>query len=456
LRQPESEPLITPELKQKVVSILEKVESKHPELWCQISMDMTLTSRNIYYDNSYIFNPDITIFPGWVEADAGVQMRIVEAAKTYLVAGELDPQAWIQTNKFSNPPFSGYQALYLILKKEPEFISTISSDVWIKWMSVILKSAVFLNGSGDEICQEMVRTAYKSAPTEFIEMLVIVTTHDNNQSQTFYQRHIYEVISRMLPGCIAGLVFDKIQRKDLNADLLNALLSDLFDSGIEDARSITLSFLGNVEETRDKRLVAAQMLATYADDYSWSILWPIIQQDLEFGREALEAIASKVSYDRELEQNLNENYLADLYIFLVRQFSELEEIESRELKGELFKRTESIDFIKRWRSNILQHLQSLATPEAAKALRKMIIELPDRKEDLQQRLIEIESLIRRKTWKYPNPEEILGIILDRDKRLVQSGEQLLDVLIESLDRLTMELQGETSAVRDIWDKNVNK
>jgi predicted NACHT family NTPase len=111
LRQPESEPLITPELKQKVVSILEKVESKHPELWCQISMDMTLTSRNIYYDNSYIFNPDITIFPGWVEADAGVQMRIVEAAKTYLVAGELDPQAWIQTNKFSNPPFSGYQAL---------------------------------------------------------------------------------------------------------------------------------------------------------------------------------------------------------------------------------------------------------------------------------------------------------------------------------------------------------
>src|SRR5205823_6546058 len=41
---------------------------------------------------------------------------------------------------------------------------------------------------------------------------------------------------------------------------------------------------------------------------------------------------------------------------------------------------------------------------------------------------------------------------NRQARLVRSAEQLLDVLVQSLDRLEAELHDETPAIRDLWDR----
>jgi hypothetical protein len=418
LRPPEPTSLTTPELKQKVVSILEKVESKQPELWWQIPKEMTLVSNESHYNNHYRADLDTTIFPGWIEADEDIRSRVIKAAKAYLLLGKLDIQEYESNNNLSlsDAQLAGCRALHLLFQQDLEFISKIHSEVWIKWMHIIFKSIFLSNGCKNEICQKIVRAAYKAAQNEFIEILVDLITRDNNQSDTSYGNHIYEVIGKMLNECIANLVFYKIQdqNKDLNAKLLNKLLLDLSDRTIEEARDIALSFLCRREEVRDKRIVAARMLTIHANDSSWSTLWPIVQQDPTFGHEVFEAIALRVGHQNTMQQNLNEEHLANLYIFLVQQFPESEEVKSQNNKGTIFKPMESIDGIKRWRSNILQHLQSLGSIEASEALQKMVIELPDQKEDLQQKLLEVESLIRRKTWKYPNPGEILQLVTKKE------------------------------------------
>jgi hypothetical protein len=454
-KQPEPTSLTTPELKQEVVSVLERIELKQPELWWQIPQAMTLVSNESHYNNYYRADLDITIFPGWIEADIDIRSRVMKAAKAYLFLEKLDIQEYKSNNSLSlsNAQLAGCRALYLLFQQDLEFVSTIPSEVWMKWMPIIFKSIVVSNESRNEICQKIVKAAYKAVPNEFIEILVDLITCDNNQSGTFYGDHIYEVIRKMLDECIASLVFDKIQNKDLNAELLDKLLSDLSSHTVDEARSIALSFLMRTEEVRGKKVVAARILTIYADDASWLTLWSVVQQDLKFGREVFEAIALRVGHQNTMQQNLDENNLANLYIFLVQQFPESEEVKSQNSQGTIFKPMESIDGIKRWKSNILQRLQSLGSTEASTALQKMIIELPDQKKDLQQKLLQVESLIRRTTWKYPKPEEFLELILNREKRLVQNGEQLLNVLIESLDRLELELQGETPAVRDLWDKN---
>jgi hypothetical protein len=71
---------------------------------------------------------------------------------------------------------------------------------------------------------------------------------------------------------------------------------------------------------------------------------------------------------------------------------------------------------------------------------------------LKWTLTEARETNRRRTWVPVRPSDILSIAEDKERRLVQSGEQLLDVVIESLRRLEEKLHGETPAVRDLWDK----
>jgi predicted NACHT family NTPase len=173
--------------------------------------------------------------------------------------------------------------------------------------------------------------------------------------------------------------------------------------------------------------------------------------------EVLELIEYCLDHNIEIKPKLTENHLAKLYIFLEREYLEKQESDNKSdrkstLKGVVWRVRRPVDTLKHYKNYILQWLQELGPSEACKAFREIIRELPELADELQWRLLKTEEAARRITWNPPRPEDILQIVRDRDKRLVQDGCQLLQVLIESLIRLELELQGETPAARDVWDK----
>jgi len=459
----EPEPTLDPPPKQRVLTALKRVEADQPQLWWQIVVEMKLMPTNKEYIHDRIFESDITRLPGWKEAEANTKVRIIEAAKKYLNAGDPETQAWLDTNNFSHPPFAGYQALYLLAKQEPDFISQIVANTWIKWISVILKSINFPHGNtknkDDNICRAIVRTVYQSNPDELIETLISLMIHNDYQPRTFYRDDVYRLTNELLDQCLASLILDRVSDDNLNAGMLEILLTDLFKYDVDKAEEIAKSFLPErVPKSgivRDKAIVAAHLIALHPDDLTWSVFWTAVQQDHKFGREVLEVIASQATRHGQIEQKIQEDYLADLYIFLTQQYPEIEQPkpETQELRGIEAQLLGEFDCVRMWKNYIPQRLQARGTPEACDALRKIIRELPEQKDQLHLTLLEAESVARRNTWKPPNPEELLQIVLDQDKRLVRDGHQLLDVLLEALKRLELELQGETSACRDVWDKD---
>lgn len=460
-KPPEPEPLLDPPPKQRVLAAIDKVEAGQPQLWWQICVEMTLMQRSSHYNHHDILTPDITKLPGWEEAETDTKARIVKTAKNYLEAGDPETQTWMRTNKFSHPAFAGYQALHLISKQDPEFISTISSDLWAKWIPLILKSISLFDGNGvrkNEFCQQIVRTAYHSAQNEFIEALSRLMIQNAYQPRTFNRNDVYRLTNDLLDQCLASLILSRVQDEDLNAGMLEILLKDIFNHDVDQATVLALPFVSQPipesGEARAKAIVAARLLASYPNDSSWSVLWSAIQKDHEFGQQVLESLAFQAVRQGQIEQQLQEEYLADLYIFIAQQYPEVEEPEqeTNELIGIQAQILESSGSVRMWKNYIPQRLQERGTPEACDALRKIIREFPEQKDKLQQRLLETEILARRKTWKPLEPEEILQLVSDHNKRLVQNGQQLLNVLIESLKRLELELQGETPAVRDLWDK----
>lgn len=413
------ESTLDPSPKQRVLTALEKVEAGQPQLWWQIVVEMTLIPTSKKYIHKHIFESDVTKLPGWEEAEADTKARIIKTAKNYLIAGDPETQTWLGTKNFSHPTFAGYQALYLLVKQEPEFISKISTNTWIKWIPVILKSINFphrnTKSKEDKVCREIVKTAYQSAPDEFIETLTVLMMYQNYQPRTFYSEDVYRLANDLLDQCLASLILDRVPDEDWNAGMLELLLTDLFKYDVDKAKAIAQSFLPEKVpesgEARDKAIVSARLLANYPDNSSWSVFWSAVQQDHEFGREVLEAIAFQAEHYGQIEQKIKEDYLADLYIFLTQQYPEIEqpEPEIQELRGIEAQIQGKLEGVRMWKNYIPQRLQARGTPEACDALRKIIRELPEQKEKLQQMLLKAESLARRNTWKPPKPEEFLQL-----------------------------------------------
>jgi hypothetical protein len=71
---------------------------------------------------------------------------------------------------------------------------------------------------------------------------------------------------------------------------------------------------------------------------------------------------------------------------------------------------------------------------------------------LKWTLLEAQAVTRRQTWIPPQPKDVLAIASSEQRRLVQSGEQLLNILMESLQRLEKKLQGETPQAVFLWDQ----
>ena len=411
--------MLEPPPKQRVVAALERVESGHPKLWWQVCLEMTLTPTSTHYNTHDVFEPDITKLCGWEEAEADTKVRIVKTAKVYLDAGEPETQTWLVTNNFSHPPFAGYQALHLLSKQEPVLIQTISPALWGKWIPIILKSISFSHRNrenSDEYCREITRAAYQNVPDEFIDTLIVLMNQCNYQPRTFYPDDVYRLTVNLLDKSLAKPILSKVKNKEMKAGMLEILLADMFSHEIDEARALAVSLISpsvpSSVEARDKAVVAARLLALHANNSSWSDLSSAIQQDSEFGREVLESIASQAATQGQIEQQLKDEYLDDLYIFLTQQYPEIEkrEQEAKELSGIQARILGEIDEIGKWKNYIPQRLQERGTSEACDAQQKIIREVPELERELHWRLLETEAMTRRKTWKPPQPEKFLELV----------------------------------------------
>src|SRR5215216_3512862 len=125
--------------------------------------------------------------PGWKEAGDQTRLRIVEAAKRYVIEGESQNDEWLGTRTIFRPAFAGYRALYLLLAESPEFVKQLPIDIWQKWAAIIVSYP--LNSFGDDEMiphQLLVTYAYTSAPDEVIAAILTQIDADDDRGESFY------------------------------------------------------------------------------------------------------------------------------------------------------------------------------------------------------------------------------------------------------------------------------
>lgn len=433
-------PLLDPPPETRIGLLLNRCESGELSAWWQLTMELSLEPDSTHYVSEWESN--LTSLPGWNSANESTKARILNVAKKYVVEGNPETDKWLGTGSFYYVALGGFRALRLLLQKTPQFLESISKESWQKWAPIVLVYEEMDSPENDVMHQRLLKLAYDFAPNGVIETLMFII--DRNE---YGFSQLFKKLEHCWDERLSQTLLSKLQDKNLNAGRIATILGVLIRHDVEQARTLAKTLISHPLSSSDDRSLAVKascLLLNYAPDAGWNTVWFAIQRDAEFGREVCSRMADGTDSGRSLVGRITADQLADLYIWLARQYPHNEDPNYGEAH---FVGTR--ENIARWRDSILAILREMGTDESCNAIRHIADELPELNW-LNQALINAQNVTRRKTWRPSQPEDLIKMMSNQRLRLVRSGEDLLDILIEALKRLEAKLQGETPAAIDLW------
>lgn len=419
---------------EKINLLLQDFDSGDLSAWMKIVFTLNVKAES---------ESDLTRAKIWDQLDEDVQLKIINAAEKFLINHHPEIKQWIENNTVTYIDLFGYHAFCLLRDKNPTVFATLPKDIWDKWAFILLEFRSF-DFDND---REMVKKAYQYSPDKIRETLSISLDKIEKGElcssilMGFYLCWDYELL---------GIVETFLKRKNLEIDFFNELLTITIEHKSEEGRKIAESLLSlpipSEGDERKKAVYAASELMIYAPDAGWSIVWPILKDNQELGKEMISKALDGPEFIRHnIEKKLKEEQLGDFYIWLEKVFPTKQNL--FQISGVL-----SIEhFVDEFKHKTLNYLTEKGTPNACKAIEKIQQAFPSMGQ-FESYLYYAQGITRQNTWQPHQIKNLLELIRRRSSRLVADDNQLLDIAIESLERLEKKLHDETPAIRDLWDK----
>jgi hypothetical protein len=443
----EERQLLEPAPAERVKRVLALLERGQPELWESLTRELTLRPDSTHYND--IWRISILDAPGWVDASTNTRERILDGAVAFLQSVDPEAETWLGSDSIPYSALAGMKAFHLLYTEDPQRLDEISADRWGAWCPVILRLADFGHGEEGETLTLLPCVAYARNGAAMIDAVIWQMERDNAADVS---TAVLARLAECWDGELQRSVLEWALARELAPRTLRSVGTHLLQHSspeIEENLKAQLALPVPPDPPRRERaIVAAWALLSHAQDAGWSVAWPAIESDVAFGREVMTQLAGRASGIpvATLADRLGEHSLADLYLWLFAHFP-------RDVawpRGEMGEITPEHN-VDQFRTSVLQALARKGTCAACSEIERIMVALPN--EPWLRRVLDDASRYARIAgWQPPGPREILELARSREVRLVQTGDQLLEVLEESLRRLQDELHGETPAVRFIWDK----
>jgi hypothetical protein len=448
--------LLQPSPKARISNQLNLCESGDSGAWAQLTKELVLTPYDKLYDTDLLFEPDLTTLPGWDGADELTHSRITRAAERYVTEQTPDPRKWLGVTLPSDTALAGVKALALLVNLNR--IATVERRIWKKWAPAVVAYPVFgeLRESRERIHQELVKIAYESAPNEAMESLTALIEKDDRDK--IYSFPVLRKFRDSWDDRVSQAILLKAQDVDLTPEGMGYLLDTLLDHKCEQATHFILSFISSSArripfrgKNRLRAIYATSALFAHTEDPLWVTAWSIMKQLPKFSDQVLSTLASKYRLDTLKLDQLEEYQVAELCELLLRRYPQSSDPPFEGGARYLTPR----DNIGSFRNSALRHLAQRGTQEALAAVQGLVSAFPS-ESSLPPLLEESISQTNSRTQILRSPREIIELAGLKDRRLVDNGEQLLNVLLESLERLNKDLHGETPSIVFLWNQQINK
>jgi hypothetical protein len=406
-------------------------------MWCPIAQEMTRSEDGLYYRLG-----DIDQGPTWRLLDHEGRLRLLDEAEQFVRSYASSVQEWTADGASTMGVWAGYRGLRLLTEHDPDRLQSLPSDVWSAWIPVIVREHPFSDKEDDvERYRSLLTKAATAVRTRVVAAIAELLLGDAVHGRGHWALDRFDAIWN---ADLAIAILEVAQRPDLPPASLQTLLELLLERDTpgapEFAQTLLTPPIASRGRPRARALAAAAALLLKAPDRGWTSLQRIISGKGKFRRElALSAAHRSIPLDR-----FSEEQLADFVTWLMEEFP----YPDPWYVGVYSPSPE--DEARRLRSDTLRALEARATPEAVHALGRLRRVFPSFGW-LAQTILRTEEAVRRESWAAPGIDQILALATDAGRRLVETGEHLLNVLLESLDRLQGELQGELPSVSTLWD-----
>lgn len=423
----------------KIIELLEKSEAGDMDSWWRLNNAMCMYQHQLD-------DPQFEDLPGWKIIDEEIQNRIIECGREFLAVQDSKPEIWLDKGKIYFPAIAGYRAIKAFHEREPEFIEQQKSEFWKRWTPITLGIPLVSN---DPKNGKIIALAYKHAPDEVIATLDVLIDHE---AQRYNGLLINDLLEECLDERMSKFLLDKAQQQGFSpkaaGEILHFLLSHNNSSAKEYIKSKIIIPLPKNADEKEEVISAAASLLQNADQSDWEFLWDRIQQDNEFGRALIFKTHDSPLRGSSMLQVISELQLADLHIWLTKEFPP-EEYNQPEGVGTVTPKISIGD----WRDSVLRVLMDKGTADACRQIERVAGALPQYKWIKQYTLVEARRIATQKSWKPPEVDQLFNLVENHDLRLVDSPDELMGIILDSLQTLEYKLQrGEHPRAIDLWNE----
>lgn len=421
---------------------LENFEKSHSvTTWYQLFMDLTLTETSTHYGDE--LNSSVLNLPGWEYVDESLRERIIESAKYYISHFDDKKSEWFGTNTFYRPATAGYKSLILLYKLDKHFIIDLSSDTWAKWNHILVDYPESYGIAGkDETYIELISISYQKNRQSIIDVILEKIDKANSSDDNYLT--FLNKVDTCMDKYFQDALLEKLKVSELRTQVSTILLSKLLEKGNSNAISYNIKLFRN--SSGNDKVLYAKSLASFCDNKTWEIIMEAIKSNMAFGKDFFFSFADTYVVNMTpLLERISEIQSADLFLWLIEAFPREEDpvFEGAHMVG-------ARESVGNFRDQILRILTAKGTKESILALDKIKTARKDL--NIEFYLVAAKKNFRANNWAPLTPKEFLTLATNSNVRVVLNSQDLMNLILDSLSRLEISLQGSNSLSGVLWDK----
>ncbi len=436
----ERPPLTDAEVEEKIRRWLDRFDDGDPAGFWQACFLLYLRPRERTIQIGDEYDPDLTAQPRWAILTEQLRGRLVAAARAYLDVGDCAADAWLGTRTLHRPAYAGYRALVVLRRLDPDALSTLPASVWQRWAPIVLASDTAHGAGRWDDKKALLDLARAHAEDELFTSAVAMIDGDSARGERIARDRELAVI---WSPRLAAWLRDCITAGRLNERAATDATVLLAQHDADGARQLLQTVL-NDDPDEDRRARAGALLLAHDAQASWPVLYQKLRDDPHLGKRIASEYVAGVRY-REDPPTLADGDLADLYVWLVRQFPFEEDPDYDDVHV-----VGPREQIAHWRDGILRSLQNRGTATAVHAIAVIEAALPVYRW-LRSVRRDAELQLRANAWAPVEPGDLLDLVADADRRVVNTTAELLDVVLDALTTIQTRLTGETPESQLLWD-----